>query len=149
MMCNEWMVLGVNPCCDSGQTVHCICVVYGHHTFRVISDHQQAISTNHLPRCGVHKHERWYTGYFVLVPKLHLRRDKKKMLAKLAIKDYLPCWAGVWLCPQCTIVIWNTDIKSLFALGRLPKKKTLHVRIIFLKRSVPAASWNNQVGACT
>lgn len=41
-------------------------------TFRVISDHQQTVSTHHFPRCCVHKHQRWDAGYLVLVPQLHL-----------------------------------------------------------------------------
>lgn len=46
-------------------------------TFGVISDHQQTVSTHDLPRGGVHKHQRWDTGYLILVPQLHLKAEKK------------------------------------------------------------------------
>lgn len=47
-------------------------------TFRIISDHQQTVPTHHLPRSCVHKHQRWDTGYLVLVPQLHLHGEKKE-----------------------------------------------------------------------
>lgn len=46
-------------------------------TFGVISDHQKAVSTDDLSCRCVHKHQRRDAGHLVLVPQLHLQREKK------------------------------------------------------------------------
>lgn len=54
-------------------------------TFGIIPDYQQTVPTHHLPRGGVHEHERRDASHLVLVPQLHLqthqRGGEKKAMA--------------------------------------------------------------------
>ncbi len=65
-------------------------------TFWIIFNYKQAVPTHHLPCGSIDEHQRRNTSHLVLVPKLHLQKEKTHIDwdERLEIKRYSK---GIWL----------------------------------------------------